>query len=431
MKSQRKQAEAPEARRHEAPQAQRHFDTVLIHGAESRREEGGATLPPLYYSTAFEHESAEMMEEVFSGKQPGNIYSRLQNPTVEALERRITEACLARGTLATASGMSAITLSLLGLLKSGDEIVVGRYLFGLTYPLLARTFGDLGITAHFFDPRHPAEAERLITPTTRALFLEAIANPAMVVPDLAAYGELCNGRGIPLVVDATLLTPYLFDAERLATDVALFSSSKYLAGPASIVGGLIVDTGRFAWHRADRFDFSDFRSAGPDAYLALLRKRLMAETGACLSPMNAFLQLLGLETLSLRMERHFSNAGKVAGFLRDHPRVEGVSFPGLPGDEFHELAKAQFNGNYGSVMALHLKDKDACFRFLNRLGLIKRATNLGDTKTIAIHPASTIYGTFWPDQQALMGVTDRMVRLSVGLEDPDDLLADLDQALRP
>ena len=405
------------------------IQTRLIHGTAPLPEAGGATLPPLVYSTAFAHDSAEDMEAVFVDKQDGHLYSRLQNPTVQELEARITDACGARGTLALSSGMSAITLGLLAILKAGDRILSSRFLFGGSHILFQRTLPELGIGTDYFDPREPKAAEELVTADTKAVFLEAIANPAMVVPDFSAYRDLCDRHGIPLLVDASLLTPYLFDTEALGADVAFFSASKYLAGPASTIGGLIVDTGRFAWHEADKLDLGDFRKRGELAYLTKLRKELMGGVGPALAPMNAFLLMLGLETLPLRLDRQGDNALAVAKFLRDHPKVREVRYPGLPEDEFHELATRQFRGSGGAVAALRLGGKADCFTFLNRLKLVKRAVNLGDTKSIALHPATTIYGNLWPLEREELGVTEDMIRLSVGLEDPEDIISDLRQAL--
>lgn len=416
--------------RMDTERARNHIETRLIHGSADAPSADGATLPPLVYSTAFAHESAEAMEAVFADKQPGHLYSRLQNPTVQEFEARITDACGARGTLAVASGMSAITMGLLAMLKAGDAIVSGRYLFGGTHTLFQRTLPGLGITTEYFDPREPKAAAELITPQTKVVFLEAIANPAMVVPDFSAYRDLCERHGIPLVVDASLLTPVLFDAEALGADVAFFSASKYIAGPASTIGGLIVDTGRFPWHERDKLDFADFRRAGGQAFMTKLRKQLMAGVGPALAPMNAFLLMLGLETLPLRLERQTANTLAVAEFLRDHPRVREVRYPGLPDNEFHGLAMAQFRGSGGGVAAFRLGGKGECFRFLNALRLVKRAVNLGDTKSIAVHPASTIYGTIWPVEREELGVTEDLIRLSVGLENPTDIIADLEQALR-
>lgn len=407
----------------------RHIETTLVHGVAAAGGYGGATLPPVTLSAAFEHASAEAMEAAFAGDEEAPVYSRLQNPTVEALERRISEACGAAGTVAVASGMTAISLGLLTVLQAGSEIVASPYLFGGTYTLLDRVLGELGITVRFADPREPAQAEALIGARTRAVFLEAIANPAMVVPDFGAWSRLCDAHGLPLLLDATLLTPYLYDREALRADVVFFSTSKFLAGPASTIGGLIVDTGRFPWHEREGFGLDDFRRAGQGAYLAKLRKRQMAAVGPCLSPMNAFLVLTGLETLPLRLERQCENARAAASVLREHPRVETVLFPGLPDHPAHALSQAQFKGRFGSVLSFTLADKGACFRFLNACRLIGRVTNLGDTRTLALHPASTIYATFWKHEQEQVGVTENMIRLSLGIEHPTDILDDLQRAL--
>ncbi len=405
-----------------------HIETTLVHGPGGDGS-FGPTLPPIALSTAYDHATAEEMEAIFAGKAQGLVYSRLQNPTVAALEQRIAAACGAAGALAVASGMSAISLTLQALLRSGDEVLASPCLFGGTFTLLNRTLRELGITTHFIDPADPASAEPHIGPTTRAVFLEAIANPAMVVPDFAAWRRLCDRHGLPLLVDATLLTPVLFDAEALGADVAFFSASKFLAGAASIVGGLVVDTGRCPWHTLGNPALEDYRRAGQGALLAKLRSRMMADVGPTLSPMNAFLILIGLESLPLRLERQCDNALAVATYLAEHPRVTGVRYPGLPDDPAHARSAAQFRGHFGSLLSFTLADKAACFRFLNRLQLAQRVINLGDTRTLANHPASTIYGTFWKHEQELAGVPDTLIRFSLGIEHPADILADLEQAL--
>ena len=234
---------------------------------------------------------------------------------------------------------------------------------------------------------------------------------------------------MPLLLDASLLTPVLYDGTAAAADVLFFSATKYLAGPASTVAGLIVDTGRFPWHDAQRFDFTDFKGAGQGAYLARLRRQLMAAVGPCLSPMAAFLLLTGLETLSLRLDRQCDNAERAAAYLREHPKVREVRYPGLPDHPAHALCRAQYRGRFGAVLAFSLANKAACFRFLNALRLVRRCTNLGDTRSLAIHPASTIYGNFWKHEQEQAGVTEGLIRFSLGVEHPEDLLADLEQAL--
>ena len=392
-------------------------------------ERGAATLPPVVFSTAYAHECAADMEAVFAGRAEGHVYSRMQNPTVAALEERFTGLCGARGTVALASGMTAIATGLMTMLRTGDEVIAGRYLFGGTYTLLDRILRDLGITTHFIDPADPRAAEALINGNTRAVFLEAIAHPAMAVPDFAAYRALCSRHGVPLLVDATLLTPCLYDPEALGADLVFFSGSKFLAGAASAVAGLIVDPGRFPWHTSPRFDFGEFRTAGQGAYLAKLRQQMMAGVGPCLSPMSAFLLLTGMESLALRLERQCDNAERAAAWLQDRAAVRGVLFPGLEGAPEGELTRRQFRGRCGSVLSFRLADKAACFRFLDALRLVQRAANLGDTKTLAVHPASTIYAAFWQPEQERLGVTPDLIRLSLGIEHIEDLLADLDQAL--
>ena len=405
-----------------------HLDTTLVHGS-GREGAYGATLPPVTYSTAYDHATAEEMEAIFAGKAQGLVYSRLQNPTVAALEQRIALACGAAGALAVASGMSAISLTLQALLRQGDSVLASPNLFGGTYTLLARTLPEFGITTQFIDPADPASAEAHIGPGTRAVFLEAIANPAMVVPDFAAWRRLCDRHGLVLLVDATLLTPVLFDAEKLGADVAFFSASKFLAGASSIVGGLMVDTGRCPWHERNLPALADYKREGQAALLTKLRKRLMADVGPTLSPMNAFLILTGLESLPLRFERQCANALAAARYLAEHPRVTAVRYPGLPDHPAHALSAAQFRGGFGSLLSFTLADKAACFRFLNRLELVQRVINLGDTRSLANHPASTIYGTFWKHEQEAAGVPDTLIRFSLGIEHPADLLADLEQAL--
>ena len=406
------------------------LETRLIHGIAAPKNENGATITPIYYSTAFEHDSAESMERIFQGKEDGFVYTRLRNPTVAALESRFAAVCNARGVVAAASGMSAIALALLALLKSGDELIAGRFLHGSVYTLFDKSFRELGITVHFIDPRHPEEAAARFNDRTRAVFLEALANPAMVVPDIRAFSRLCREHGVPLIADATLLTPCAFDAAALGVSISVYSASKFLAGPATTLGGLIVDNGTYSWRDNPPPGWADLvKQHGESAFLAKLSKRMMMDYGPALAPMNAFLLLLGLETLSLRMERQNQTAERIAEFLNRHPIVREVLYAGLPGAPGHELAKAQFGGRFGSLIAFTLASRAACFSFLNALRLIRRSSNLGDTKSLAIHPASTLYAGYWPAELAAVGVGEEMIRLSVGLEAETDIISDLAQAL--
>ena len=405
------------------------FQTRLVHGANPGRTDQGALPGPVYFSTAYEHASAEEMEQVFLRKQAGLIYSRLQNPTVSAYEQRVTDLCEARGSVALATGMAAISQGLLALLRPGDEILAGQHLFGGTFTLFTRTLRDLDITVRFFDPRNLAQAEALISPKTRLVFVEAIANPAVVVPDFQQVRALCDTHGLPLLADVTALSPYLFDGELLGVDLAFFSASKLIGGAATALGGLIVDTGRCEWGAMEHLNLGPYAAKGGGALLAKLRGQLMADVGPTLSPMSAFLHLTGMESLGLRMEFQCASTLAVCRYLTEHPKVSGVLYPGLPEDEFHVLAMRQFKGKAGTTLALLLPGRQACFDFLDRLKLIKRATNLGDTRSIAIHPASTIYATQWPAEREQLGVSEGLIRLSIGIEDPQDLVEDLEQAL--
>lgn len=405
-----------------------HPDTLLVHGAP-KSYPYRATMPPVVLSTAFEHPSAEDMEAIFAHEQEGHVYSRLSNPTVAELEERITALCAARGTVAVASGMSAAHLALLAIAGAGDHVVAGNQLFGGTYRLLSSTLQGLGIETRWVDARNAAQLHAAITSNTRAVLVEAIANPAMVVPNFDAIREICGAARVPLIVDATLVTPLLLDTQATGCDVAIYSGSKYLAGAATVIGGLIVDTGRFPWSQARATRLGDFLRQGDSAYLNRLRRELMVGIGPALSAQAAFLQLVGLETLGLRLERQCQNAQRIAEWLLAHPAVSSVAYPGLPDHPDHGNCLRYFRGHFGSMLGFNLASRAACFRFLNSLSLVRRAANLGDTKSLAVHPASTIYHGYWPAQREELGVPETLIRLSVGIEDSEDLLADLDHAL--
>jgi O-acetylhomoserine (thiol)-lyase len=403
-------------------------ETLLVHGLGAPNAHGG-TLPPIVASTAFEHRSAEAMEAVFAHQAEGHVYSRLSNPTVEALEERITAISHGRGTVAVASGMSAVALALLTVVRSGDHIVAGKHVFGGTYTLLETTLARLGIRTTWVNASDGEEVGRALRDETRAVLLEAIANPAMVIPDFSAIAAQCAARSVPLLVDATLLTPLMFDAKATGADVAIYSGSKFLAGAATTIGGLIVDTGRVDWGRGYAAGLGDFGRMGPAAFLTRLRRELMVGIGPSLSPQAAFLQIVGLETLALRLERQCRSTLQIAQWLSTHPAVRSVACPALASHPDHARCAKYFRGNSSSIFSFTLENRAACFGFLNRLRLIQRAANLGDTRSLALHPASTIYHAYWPAQREDLGVPDGLIRLSVGIENVDDLLADLAAAL--
>ena len=406
------------------------LETLLVHGAEPGPGDnvGTPTLPPVQYSTAFYHETAESLEQAFKGVGDTVYYSRMRNPTVQALEQRMAQACRAPSAVATTTGMAAISTTLMAMLKTGDELIAGPHLFGGSYALFTKTLVDFGITVRFADPTDVGSVAALINDKTRGVYVEAIANPQMTVPDFPGLKALCAEHGLPLLVDATLLTPVLLDSERIGADMVFFSATKYLAGAASVVAGMAVDTGRYPWHDNPRIDLGDLKAQGQGALIAKIRKQMFGSMGPSLSAMNAFMLMAGMESLPLRLERMSENALKIAAFLDGHPKVDSVLFPGLPAHPYHGRCKDLFGG-FGTILTFNLKDKATCFRMQNALRIVRRATNLGDTRSLAIHPASTIYGTLFPHQLAEVGVTEQMIRLSVGIEHVDDLIADLDQAL--
>ena len=405
-------------------------DTQLIHSGYAVDAANGALSSPITQGTAFAYGTAEEMEAVFSGRQPGYVYTRIANPTIGALEARLTAQENGLGGIAVSSGMAAISSLVLALAGSGDEIVAGSSLFGGTYSLFRQTLGRYGIGVRFADPANPAAFREAIGAKTRLVFVETIGNPKLDVPDLAAIAAIAHEHGVPFVVDSTVTTPFLVQPKTLGADLIVHSTSKYINGHGTAVGGMIVDAGTFDW-KSPRFPhLAPFQSrVGKFALLALLRNRICRDFGCCLAPFNAFLINTGLESLGARMERHCANAAEVAAFLATHAQVAEVRYPGLAAHPDHALAKRQFGARYGALVTLRLGTRARSFDFINRLRLAKIVANLGETRTLVIHPASTMCRDFDADECRTMGVTDDLVRLSVGLENAADILADLEQAL--
>ena len=403
------------------------LDTKLMHGGF---ELDHATVPPIVQSSAFAYGSAEEIEAVFAGREAGYVYSRISNPTVGAFEARLTALEEGLGAIAVSSGMAAISSLALALAGSGDEIVAGSSLFGGTYSLFQNTLNRYGIGVRFVDPRDLGAVRDAIGDKTRLVFVETIGNPKLDVPDLAALAAIARERGVPLVVDSTVTTPLLVQPKRLGADLIVHSTSKFINGHGNAIGGIIVDAGTFDW-ASPRFPFLAPFSArvGRFALLAALRNRICRDLGCCLSPFNAFLLTIGVESLGVRMERHCANAATVAAFLSAHAKVEETRYPGLKSHPDYALASRQFGGRYGALLALRLGTKERCFRFINRLRLAKNLANLGDARTLVIHPGSTICRDFDARERLVMGVTEDLVRLSVGIEDAADIVGDLDQAL--
>ena len=402
------------------------FNTALLHQGASVDAQTGATLTPIYQVSAFAHESAEQLEKVFNNQAPGFAYTRIGNPTVDAFEKRMAAMEHGIGAVACSSGMAAVTMSLLNLLECGDELIAGAGLFGGTIDL----FGDLekfGIHTHFVNSVTTEEIAPLLNDKVKAVFTELIGNPKLDVVDLQAVSALVHSRNIPLFIDSTTATPYLIHPFDYGADVVIHSTSKYINGSGDAISGVIIDSGNY--HFSSHPAFADYKKYGKFAYIAKLRNGIWRNTGSCLSPMNAFLNSIGLETLGLRMERICDNALKLAQFLEETDGIE-VNYPALKSSPYYELTQKQFGGKGGAILTLRAGSKEKAFKLINSLQYAVNATNIGDTRTLVIHPASTIYTHSSPEQQRNAGVYEDSIRVSVGIEDAEDLIADFAQAIQ-
>lgn len=404
------------------------FDTKAIHSSTAKRDGHGSLRMPVYDSAAFEFETCEKLELACRGKQFAHVYSRMSNPTVEDLEQRMQCLTRARGVIATSSGMAAIADALIAIAETGSNIVASRYLFGHSFSLLTTTLPELGITVKIADMTDPKGVARLLDTGTRAIFLESITNPQLEIADMRAITQIAGDAGVPVIMDGTLTTPYVFRSKDFGVAVEVLSSTKYISGGATSLGGLIIDNGNFDWSLSPKLKEHTKRS-GPMAFLSKLKREVARNLGACLAPHNAYLQVLGLETLVLRVDRSCATSLTIANFLQDHPKVVAVNYPGLSSSPFHRIAGQQFGDKYGGILTFDLDSRENCYRVLNALKLIKRATTIHDNRTLALHPASSIYCEYTTDQLNQLQVRDTLIRLAVGIEDAADLLADLKQGL--
>ena len=405
------------------------FDTLLIHGGTTAGP-AGATTVPIVQSSSFAHETAEDLEDIFRGRQLGQVYTRINNPTTESLEKRLALLEDGIAAIATASGMAAITTAVLTIARSGDEILSSSSVFGGTFSLFRDTLANYGISVRFVDPTDLNAVREGVAAATRLIFVETIGNPKMDVPDIGAIADIAREAGIPLLVDATVTTPWLARGKDLGADIVLHSTSKFINGTGSVIGGAIIDLGTFNWESPKFPHFDQFvKKYRNFAFTARARKLIHKDFGACAAPMNSFLLTEGIETLALRMERHCTNALKLAGYLDGHARVRWINYPGLADSPFHGVATRQFGGRFGGILTFGLADRAAAFRVINSLTLARNLANIGDAKTLVIHPASTICCDYTPEVNALMGVTEEMVRVSVGIEAIDDIIEDFAGAL--
>lgn len=427
--------------------SKRRLDTLVVHaGQEIPDPATGARAVPIYQTTSYVFKDTAHAAGLFALQQFGNIYTRIMNPTTDVFERRITAIEGGSGALAVASGQAAITLAILGVTRLGDEIVAADNLYGGTYQLFHHTLPRLGRTVRFVNSQSPEAFRQAITDKTRAIYAETIGNPKLDVPDFEAIAAIARDAGVPFIVDNTcgvgIVRPLAYGADIIAS-----SATKFIGGHGTSIGGVIVDGGKFNWGNGKFPEFTEpdpsyhglkfwevfgaFPEMGNIAFIIKTRVELLRDLGACLSPFNSFLFLQGLETLTLRQQRHSENALAVAVFLKDHPLVNWVNYPGLPGHPSHATARKYLNGHYGALVGFGIKGGlEAGKRFIEAVELLSHLANIGDAKSLVIHPASTTHQQLSRAEQEATGVTEDFLRLSIGIEDVEDIKEDIDQALR-
>ncbi|MDI6796544.1 MAG: aminotransferase class I/II-fold pyridoxal phosphate-dependent enzyme [Desulfatibacillaceae bacterium] len=407
------------------------FDTKAIHSALTPEKWQGATLPPIFQTAANYHPTASSLNDAFAGRSSDHIYMRLSNPTNRLLEEKLCALEGGKGAVVMASGMAAIANSCMALLRAGDEFVAGNSLFMSSYVLFANIFKKYNLACCMVEPTDLDAVRAAINEKTRFLYIETIGNPKMDVPDIEALAKIAHEEGIPLIVDNTLATPCLCRPLELGADVVLHSTTKYLSGHGCATGGAVVDAGRFDWSTSRFADFAPFvERKGPLAFLDRVWREHHINFGTTQAPFHSYLTVLGMDTLGLRVRKHSENALAVASFLAQRPGVRWVNYPGLAQSPSHATAKKQFDGKgFGGLLTLGLADKEKCFAFIDSLKLITHLANLGDCKTLVIHPSSTQYVAFAEELKLELGVLPDLIRLSVGIEDIEDIIADIDQAL--
>lgn len=404
------------------------FETALLHGNFKGDVNTGATLSPIYQASAFGQETAEQIEKIFHNQAPGFAYTRISNPTVASFENRITYLEGGIGSVATSSGMAAITAAFLNILKSGDEIVSKNSIFGGTLDLF-KDLESFGITTRLVEDITKEELDAVVNENTKVVFAETIGNPKLDVTDVKEAAQLIHSYNLPFILDNTTATTYLVKGIEYGADIIINSSSKYINGNSNSISGIITDSGNFKWTKEKYPTMKDYVKFGKFAFIAKLRNDTFRNIGCCLSPMNAYYNSLGLETLSLRMERHCYNALKLAESLEGVKGVRSVNYPLLKSSPYYETAKQQFNNNGGGIFTIRLYTKERAFAFINQLKYAINLTNIGDTKTLVIHPSSTIYAHSNSEEQEKAGVYEDLIRVSVGIENIQDLTDDFNKAL--
>ena len=424
----------------------KNISTLALHAGQVPDPTTGARAVPLYQTTSFVFKSSDHAANLFALKEFGNIYTRIMNPTTDVFEQRIAAIEGGSGALAVSSGQAATTLAMIGITQVGDEIVSANNLYGGTYQLFHYTLPKLGRTVKFVDSRSPEAFRKAITPKTRAIYAETIGNPKLDVPDFDALAKIAHDAGVPLVVDNTIGVGLVRPID-LGVDIIVASATKYIGGHGTSIGGVIVDSGKFKWNNGKFPEFTEpdpsyhglkfwdvfgnFPGLGNVAFIIKTRVQLLRDIGAALSPFNAFLFLQGLETLPLRQKQHSENALAVAHFLKQHPLVSWVTYPGLPDDPNHQQAAKYLKRGFGGIVGFGIKGGLAAGKkFINSVKLLSHLANIGDAKSLVIHPASTTHQQLSAAEQAETGVSPDYVRLSIGIEDIEDIKADIDQALK-
>jgi len=418
------------------------LETLAVHAGQEVDPTTLSRAVPLYQTTSYAFKDTDHAADLFALKEFGNIYTRLMNPTTDVFEKRVAALEGGAAALATASGQAAITYAILNIAGAGDEIVSATSLYGGTYNLFSTTLAKLGITVRFVDSSDPENFRKAITSKTKALYAEVIGNPRGDVLDIEAVADIAHDHGIPLIVDNTFPSPFLLRPLEHGADIVVHSATKFIGGHGTSIGGVIVDGGKFNWAANDKFPgltepdpsyhgvvYTD--AVGPIAYIIKARVQLLRDMGAAISPFNAFLLLQGLETLHLRMERHSENALKVAQFLEAHEGVQSVSYSGLSSHPSYELAQKYLPKGQGAILTFEIKGGiEAGRQVINHVKLFSHLANVGDSKSLIIHPASTTHQQLSEDEQIAAGVNPGLIRLSIGTESIDDILFDLDQAIR-
>lgn len=416
------------------------FETQTIHAGQVIDEFSKSRAVPIYQTSSYVFDDTQHAQDLFSLAKPGNIYTRIMNPTQNVFEARITQLEGGVGALATSSGQAAITLALLNIVETGSEIVASSNLYGGSYNLLNITFKKLGIKVHFVDPSDPNNFKEVINDKTRAIYAETIGNPAIDVLDIEAVAQIAHDNGLPLVIDNTFASPYLCRPFEHGADIVIHSATKFIGGHGTSIGGIIVDSGKFNWDNGkfpglvepdpSYHGISYTNDVGEAAYITKARVQLLRDLGSAVSPYNVHEFLIGLETLHLRMERHSENALKVAQFLDQHPKVTWVNYPGLENNKYHSLAKKYLPKGQGAILTFGVDGSvEDIARFVDKLQLFSLLANVGDSKSLVIHPASTTHQQLTEAEQRQSGVLPEMVRLSIGTENAEDIINDLNDAL--